>query len=374
MAVQIDKVVVRKGLKRQREPYWKRETAGKYVGYRIMPRSPIGTWLARFYDGDRYEYKALGDFGLLAENERYDAAKRAAIDWWRHLEMGGTNASGTVTDACKAYVDKLRQDNSENAAKDAEARFRRLVNDDPIGKLLLTKLTSRQVAEWKKRALARGGTRGSFNRNATAFRAALNLALERRDVASDHSWTVELRPFKDADGRRELYLTMAARRLLISKASAEVQPLLTAMALLPCRPGELAGLRVEHLDDHQGTLRVVGKTGTRDIPLPTQALQQLRACAKSKLPSAWLIARDEGGQWLKNAWAEAIRGAARVAKLSTGTCAYTLRHSAITDLVTSGLDLFTVAKISGTSVSMIEKHYGKLRQQIARNAMEKLSL
>jgi site-specific recombinase XerD len=51
-----------------------------------------------------------------------------------------------------------------------------------------------------------------------------------------------------------------------------------------------------------------------------------------------------------------------------------LRHSTITDLVTGGLDLFTVAKISGTSVAMIEKHYGHLQREHARQALKMLSL
>jgi site-specific recombinase XerD len=39
---------------------------------------------------------------------------------------------------------------------------------------------------------------------------------------------------------------------------------------------------------------------------------------------------------------------------------YTLRHSWITDAITGGIDLLTVAKLAGTSLAMIEKHYGHL--------------
>lgn len=38
--------------------------------------------------------------------------------------------------------------------------------------------------------------------------------------------------------------------------------------------------------------------------------------------------------------------------------AYTLRHSVITDLIRVRLPILTVAQPSGTSVAMIEKHYG----------------
>jgi hypothetical protein len=46
----------------------------------------------------------------------------------------------------------------------------------------------------------------------------------------------------------------------------------------------------------------------------------------------------------------------------------------LTDLVTGGLDLLTVAKVSGTSVKMIEQHYGHLQREHAKQALAKLAL
>ena len=51
-----------------------------------------------------------------------------------------------------------------------------------------------------------------------------------------------------------------------------------------------------------------------------------------------------------------------------------LRHSAITTMVLGGVDIFTVAKISGTSVQMIQKHYGHLQREHARKALSLLAL
>jgi integrase len=54
---------------------------------------------------------------------------------------------------------------------------------------------------------------------------------------------------------------------------------------------------------------------------------------------------------------------------------YNLRHSAITDLVAlHRLDTMTVAQLSGTSVSMIDKHYGHLLQDHAAVGLGKLAL
>lgn len=57
-----------------------------------------------------------------------------------------------------------------------------------------------------------------------------------------------------------------------------------------------------------------------------------------------------------------------------GTTACTLRHSVISDLVHDGLDLLTVAQMSGTRVAMIDRHYGHLRSEVAASALAKLAL
>ena len=69
-----------------------------------------------------------------------------------------------------------------------------------------------------------------------------------------------------------------------------------------------------------------------------------------------------------------MKEAAQAAGLPEGSTAYTLRHSVITDLVVAGLDLLTVAQLSGTSVAMIEKHYGHLRAEHARQALATLAM
>ena len=117
-----------------------------------------------------------------------------------------------------------------------------------------------------------------------------------------------------------------------------------------------------------------GKTEPRKVPLAGAALEHFKACAKDKLPAALLISRADGSQWKKADWNDAIKDAAKKAKLPAATCAYTIRHSVITDLVTGGCDLFTVAKLAGTSVAMIQSNYGHLQHEHARAALEKLAL
>jgi len=373
--MKLDRVEARGRLGVRRDPYWQRLTQGRYVGFRRMLASSPGTWLARIYDGERYHQKPLGDFADRQEKDRFDAAKVEAETWFRHLDLGGTTDRATVKVACEAYVENRRTEKSEAAAVDVKGRFGRLVYADPIARIDLAKLAPRHLADWKARVLAGGGSRGSYNRNAVSLKAALNLAYRRRQVAGDHAWREELKPLDNAIRRRTLYLDRTKRRQLIEGASKEARPFFIALNLLPLRPGEVAALHVEHLSAAQRSLEIpAGKTKARTVPLPSEALAHFKDCAKGKLPGAWLVSRADGSQWKKEAWRNEIKAAVHKAKLPRATVAYTLRHSVITDLVVGGLDLFTVATVSGTSVLMIQNHYGHLQREHARSALEKLAL
>jgi site-specific recombinase XerD len=339
-----------------------------------MTAESPGTWIARAKVGDRYHQKPLGDFSELDPREKFDKAKHAAEDWFDHLDLGGSTDRVTVKQACEAYVERLRTERSESAADDAAGTLRRFVDNDPIAQFDLAKLAPRQVADWRARVLKRGRSKAYVNRIMSALRAALNLAHDRRDVASDHAWRTELKALDAPSGRRTLYLDRAQRRALIDAASEELAPLLTALCLLPLRVGELVACRAADFDSAHGVLRVAGKTGNRDVPLSREAIAFFRQCSKSKLPSAWLVCRTDGKQWNRFDWRDQVKLAAAGAHLPPATTIYTLRHSVISDLVTGGLDLFTVAEVSGTSVKMIQDHYGKLRAQVARKALDKLAL
>jgi site-specific recombinase XerD len=76
----------------------------------------------------------------------------------------------------------------------------------------------------------------------------------------------------------------------------------------------------------------------------------------------------------KDAWKHPIKDAVNAAKLRNALAPYTLRHSAITDLIRGGLPALTVEQLSGTSVAMIERHYGHLVRNDAEEALATLSL
>jgi integrase len=94
------------------------------------------------------------------------------------------------------------------------------------------------------------------------------------------------------------------------------------------------------------------------------------ALCKDKLPEAPLVARDDGAPWRRWDWDELVRAAARAAKLPPGVVLYTLRHSWITEALRSGMSTLDVARLTGTSLQMIQDHYGHL---VADSARERLA-
>jgi integrase len=208
------------------------------------------------------------------------------------------------------------------------------------------------------------------------FRAALNMALEEGHALTARAWRSALKPTKATGGRRNLYLDREQRRELIAALADDVAAFVRGLSLLPLRPGALAALTVSDFDARRNELVIehdkVG--GGRKILVPVATAAMLKDQAKSKLPAAPLFTRADGRQWDKDSWKGPIKDAVHAANLPEGTTAYTKRHPTITDLVTNGLDLLTVAQLSGTSVAMIEKHYGHLQRELAAKALATLVL
>ena len=388
MAHLISTVTARAKLKPRREPYWFRITMGFYLGFRKMTATSEGTWNFRAMDvtTQKEVFKTMGNFSELPAHQRFDAAQTEAMTHVEHIGKGGIIKPKTIRDVCESYVNQQRQNKTASAAKDAEKRFNSYVLDNErFAALELSKLTPAHIDSWRK-ALAKrpttsGGNRGekrtasTLNRDMTPFRAALNHAFEESWVTSDFAWRGKLKPIEDADKKRELYLDKDQRTKFISMAAPDLALFLRGMAMLPVRPGALSTLTVGDFDKRLMTLQIkVDKTGTRKIKLPAATADVFALTAKDKLPSAPLFARSNGSAWNKDSWKYPVKDAATAANMPEGTTAYTLRHSVISDLVHGGLDLLKVAQISGTSVRMIEKHYGHLRGEIAANALASLVL
>jgi integrase len=53
---------------------------------------------------------------------------------------------------------------------------------------------------------------------------------------------------------------------------------------------------------------------------------------------------------------------------------YSLRHTAISEMIANGMDSFVVARLAGTSTEMIDKHYGHLRHDKTRAKLDAVAI
>ncbi len=394
MARRIDTVEARAKLPARRAPYWVRLVPGCSLGFRKLAPGSAGTWLVRVYDPQERAdtWRSVGAFADLPAHERYRAAKDAAEALAGHIARGGAADDSTVGQACARYVEHLRAEGKGATADDAAARFARWIDSDKLARVGLRGLAPRHLRAWRQALAARpvvanphaaadGLVRrdrapASVNRDMSALRAALNHALDSGAVTSDAAWRGALRPLPGAERRRALYLDRAQRAELVTRAPPDLAALLRALALVPLRPGALAALTTASFDRRLAAL-TIGKDkagASRIIKLPPETAEFFAAQCRDKLPAAPLFARADGQPWNKDAWKKPVKVAAEAARLPADVTAYTLRHSVITDLIASGLDVLTVARLSGTSLQMIDRHYGHLRAEHAAAALAALAL
>jgi integrase len=370
MAQEIHKAKVRQALEPRREPYWGAPLArGRVLGFRKID-AQTGSWVARMRNETGHKvYRALG---YLTETFDYERAREAAQTWFRAQDAGVSNVEATVAKACREYVEDRRREKGEGCAHDAKKRFERTVYNTPFGAIPLDKLRTPRVKEWREGLKL---SKGTSNRTLTALKAALNFAVANRLVhpIAAREWA-DVKAYANATQRRSLFLDLKQRRKLLAAGEGALKDLMEAAALTGARAGELVGATRGQFDARLKTITLKGKVRARTIPLSPSALKLFKRLAKGKSPAAHLLTRDDGKSWGHSDWDELVRGAGAKAKLPAGVCLYTLRHSFVTQAITDGMTTLDVARLCGTSVGMIEKHYGHLVADAARKRLAAVTM
>jgi integrase len=383
----LSKVKYRDALKPRREPYWHKISQSNYLGFRKLNKDSQGTWLARTYDNQTMKkpQKRLGGFLEFPDNLRFELAQKAAQEWFTHLGRGGSTEEVTIQNVCDNYVEHLKQKGKEKGSIDTSKRFKAYVLDDPrFANATLSKLTPRLVQAWRNRLSneptkagknkGKKRTDSSLNRDMTPFRAALNLAKDQRLTTDDFAWSKTLRPIKDADKSRDIYLTSSERDLIIKASPPDLSQLIRFSTLIPLRPGAIAQLTVADFNKTQRTLFVPfdKANAKRKIPIGNQLFNFLEEATKNKLPKALIFTRSNGAPWEKHSWKQ-FKEIAKIAGIKSEPTLYSIRHSIITDLIELGTEYGTVAIWAGTSIRIIEKNYRHLTASHSANALDRLA-
>ncbi|MDQ3381639.1 MAG: tyrosine-type recombinase/integrase [Actinomycetota bacterium] len=139
------------------------------------------------------------------------------------------------------------------------------------------------------------------------------------------------------------------------------------------RPGEWSSVQWGDVDRTRRILSVRGtktQRSRREVPLTAPALDALDA-APARIP--FVFGGQKGGpfdlhNFRKRAWGPAVDagGIAKPARI------YDLRSTFISNALARGLTVFETARVAGTSVQMIELHYGALLDTAHESLLERL--
>ena len=355
----------REKLKPRREPYWHKLQIGGYLGYRRTKYG--GTWLARCRTkNSKQQYESFGELSEYPDGERFDEAQKLCWDWFKSLGAK-TGAAYTVNDAIDDYVNHIEINNSPASAKDIRQRLAKHAKPK-LGDIRITKLTMSDVSSWRDSLVRLSDdsedvrkSKDGANRLLSMLKAGLNLAYRKDIVGSDKAWR-RVSAFKDVGTARKIFLTNKQAESLLKATNDSFHNLVKSALFTGARYGELANAKVEDFDHQQNVLRLNGKTGPRDCYLSTETVKHLTSLIKDKLPGAYLHLKDCGNKWGKAHQQRPMREAIKKAKLSSDTTFYALRHTHISRALLAGVNAQVIAENCGTSVRMIEKHYGKFMQ------------
>jgi integrase len=386
--IRIDTKTGRSAILPRPEPYWHKHARDRHLGYR-KAADGSGSWIARYRypngeappDSAARPLKALGEH---TDAFGFDQAMAAAIAWFRELDSGVRAEAETVADIARLYVEDRGKQKGEATKLDYLRAFERSVfggggksldkhAPNAIGAVQLAKFRSRHLEAWRDALVLGGMSKATANRMRTRLIAALNFAVRKKYISADaaQEWR-NVEAFKGANKRRDLFLDLKQRRALLKAAEGAVRDLIEAVTLTGARAGELVSARRSAFDARVKSITLTGKTGTRVIPLSPAAVVLFERLSKDKLPTAFLLTRDDGRHWAHSDWDKLVRDAASKAALPKGTCLYTLRHSWITAALTDGMSPLVVARIVGTSLPMIDRNYGHLSDASARDHLARV--
>lgn len=326
-----------------------------------------------FYWKDRRAWylRIKGDDGKLTTIKLADT-KEAAYDEWDAMKRKTTSAGSalTVFAITDRYFQHLESRLARGSIKErtVERQLERVATFvDRHADLPASKLKVHHVTEWLDSRTRWGSTtRGDA---AAALRQIFEWATCQGIISLN-----PLRSLKsESRNRRDYVMPRGEYSRLIRgikdsrKDVAAFRQILIAMRLSGCRPSEILSLDVEDFDGETWTIgqhKNVKKQGKPRIVYLPSCLQTLSKIARGDRTSGKLFRPRDGGSWkysdIRRRF-ERLKKSEAV-KADSRCVLYSFRHTWITEALLAGIGAAKVAEMAGTSIRMIDKHYGHLDQ------------
>ena len=285
----------------------------------------------------------------------------------------GRKVALSFRDAAAKYFERLKESGGRNLrAKKFQLRLHLVPF---FGDIPLSKIGTFDIERYKRqRQQGKDAVKpGTVNRELAALSHLFNQAIE-------WGWLDRRPKIKrlTEESGRIVYLTTEQIGRLVECARADdnefIYPFIVIGLETSMRKSEILSIRRENIDLERRIIYIPkAKAGAREQPITGSLADFLAGYLDIETGSPWLfpsIAAREGRLMdIRRSWGRVVVAAGLDPKQ---VVRHTLRHTAISHLVQSGVDLPTVKKISGhKTLSMVEK-YSHQNSEHVRAAMDKL--
>lgn len=304
-----------------------------------------------------------------------DFIARARTDARRdRLELpDGRKTALGFQEAAKLYLERLGEEGGKNiAAKDRQLRQ----HVTPFFRAKpLAQIETFDIERYKKARSAAGAAPATINRELAVLSHLLNKAVEWRWIKAK---AARINRFKEENGRI-VYLTDEQCAGLLDAAAHDPNENVHAFVMVGLHTGmrhsEILSIRRDHVDLDRRVIWVPkAKAGAREQPI-TRELATYLANRMEMLPPGceWLFPSPSSA----NGHVHTIRKAFRRSVAGAGMdpdeiTPHTLRHTAITHIVQSGVDLPTAQRISGHKTLAMVARYAHQNGAHIQAAMDRL--
>ena len=357
-------------------------------------RVPVGSWRWVVHDPDRRPSRKRINLRTKNQAAAMRKATKMAADWsLGTLDPWAVGASARVGVPLSAAVERYQAERAHTAAPNTVATDRtyldRLVAELPGG-ALVSHVTAAHVAavvnarkrppkdrQGRRRGKGPEASPETKKRRRASVQRFLAWALAHGMCRGNPADAVAL---PKMDGRRRDHLTDDEADAVL-RASAAADVLATARGVAGrrgwladwvtfalgtgLRPGEQAQLRWSAVRLAEGAVevgrghRVKTAASRRRVPVAGVALGVLQRLDAERVTEAdgLVFTGAKGGPVSDGYLTKRLKALAERVGIEKDVSAYSLRHSYGTRMAAEGVPLIDLAKIMGTSVRMIEKHY-----------------
>lgn len=377
-------------------------------------RKKNGYWMTKAGGSETY-------LGKIADVS-YTDARRLFLDHLKSTtDQRRTRKAALSSEVlCDLHLDWLQKERSRDLYKQRQYLLSKWcdfevgtgANRAAIGDVAAIRVTAEDLLAWKdhlagqqlssttiQHALAAvkscwywGATHGHLPQDFKPFRTVEKIKIAPKAITEEDLLRTEERDalfqWADADlGRiRDKKTGKYRKRKLSEYRSGEQNPYAGFSDLLRCyyhtgaRTSELADAFVKDLQvrSRKLVLRSHKRTRTMKVPdvrvitLNAEAFAILQRQCQGKKPEDSIFTQGNRHPWNKDLLDERFRKVRELAGVPENITIYDFRHLWISEAIMAGVDIFTVAKMAGTSVKMIEQTYGHLRGTHLEDAQRRL--